>query len=210
MNERLTRDEVVRTARVLLDGGGLPALGMRRIASELGVQQSALYWHFENKQALLAALADDIVAEVAPTPDGPWPQRLVALCLRVRDVLLAHRDGAELVSTAIAFRLGGGTIASLLDAELAEAGASAAQQRTAATVLLHYLLGAIGDEQQHRQAAALGAIERRTNDTDPSVDVFVRGVELIVAGLEAQLGRDPDRASPHVPVHRRASATSSD
>jgi AcrR family transcriptional regulator len=197
MSERLTRSEVVRAARALLDGGGLPALGMRRIAAELGVQQSALYWHFENKQALLAALADDIISGVEPVGAGDWPTGVVELCRRLRAAMLDHQDGAELVSTAIAFRLGAGSVAALLEAELRGAGAGTEPTTTAAAVLLHYLLGFTMDEQQHRQAAALGAIERVDVDEGASTVRFVRGVDLIVSGLRVT-AIDPtvDRGGP--------------
>ena len=198
MADRLTKEAVVDVARALLDAGGLPALGMRRIATELGVQPSALYWHFENKQALLAALADDIVAGVEPTTRGDWHARVVALCLRLRAALLAHRDGAELVSTAIAFRLGADAITEMLDAELAAAGATPARRATASAVLLHYLLGATNDEQQQRQAAALGVIDAPPDDRT-SNDRFVRGVELILAGLTT---------TSSSPAKRRGRATS--
>lgn len=207
MNERLTRLEVVRAARALLDAGGLPALGMRRIAGELGVQQSALYWHFENKQALLAALADDIVSAVEPVVGGDWPTAVVEVCLRLRAALLDHQDGAELVSTAIAFRLGAASVTALLEAELAGAGAGPQPTSTAAAVLLHYLLGFTNDEQQHRQAAALGAIQPSDVDETASTERFVRGVNLIIDGLRvATPDRAPGRrtAAPRGSAARRA------
>ena len=39
--------------------GGLPAVSLRRIASNLGVTAPALYAHFESKDALLAAIAEE-------------------------------------------------------------------------------------------------------------------------------------------------------
>ena len=58
---KLSPDDVVTAALDILDRQGLPDLTMRRVASALDVQASALYWHFPNKQTLLAALADRIV-----------------------------------------------------------------------------------------------------------------------------------------------------
>ena len=46
----------------ILDEYGLPDLTMRRLAGALDVQASALYWHFPNKQTLLAELANRILA----------------------------------------------------------------------------------------------------------------------------------------------------
>ena len=56
------REDVVGRALAVLDDHGLADLTMRRLGSELGVQPSALYHHFANKQALLAAVADEILA----------------------------------------------------------------------------------------------------------------------------------------------------
>jgi len=64
MTDRITQEDIVRVCLTLLAAGGLHALAMRRIAGELGIQQSALYWHFDNKQQLLAAVADEIVSPV--------------------------------------------------------------------------------------------------------------------------------------------------
>jgi AcrR family transcriptional regulator len=57
---RLDREIVVRTAMDLADREGLDSLTIRRLASELGVTPMALYWHFEDKQALLDALSDQL------------------------------------------------------------------------------------------------------------------------------------------------------
>ena len=51
---RLRREHVVDEAIALLDADGLDALTMRKLATRLGVQAGALYWHFASKQALLA------------------------------------------------------------------------------------------------------------------------------------------------------------
>jgi AcrR family transcriptional regulator len=188
MAERITRSDVVQAALALLDEGGFPALAMRRIAAELGVQQSALYWHFESKQALLAAVADKILADVAPTMGRTWKGRVRSLAAQLRAALLFHQDGAELVATSLAFRLGGAETLAMLRRELAASGASPSAVDTAATVLVHFILGFVTDEQQRRQAAALGAIRTEPSATPAtSATRFERGVDLIIVGLERQV-----------------------
>lgn len=59
-NSRLDRAFVVGVAMGLADREGLEAVTIRRLASELGVTPMALYWHFEDKQALLDALSDQL------------------------------------------------------------------------------------------------------------------------------------------------------
>lgn len=59
-NSRLDRAFVVGVAMSLADREGLEAVTIRRLASELSVTPMALYWHFEDKQALLDALSDQL------------------------------------------------------------------------------------------------------------------------------------------------------
>jgi TetR/AcrR family transcriptional regulator, tetracycline repressor protein len=203
MTDRVTQGDIVDTALALLAAGGLHALAMRRIAAELGVQQSALYWHFDNKQQLLAAVADRIVAPVEADTGRNWRRRVETLASRLRTELLRFPDGAELVATTIAFRLGAHQPSRQLAAELERAGLSAADAKVAASVLLHFVLGYTTDEQQHHQAAALGAIERDQGHAghaghaggvgEPGAgasadDRFLAGVRLIVAGVAVQVG----------------------
>ncbi len=62
---RYHRSDIVERAVGILDMYGLPDMSMRRIASELGLQPSALYHHFANKQVLLAAVADELLVRGA-------------------------------------------------------------------------------------------------------------------------------------------------
>ncbi|MDZ7677378.1 MAG: TetR family transcriptional regulator [Acidimicrobiales bacterium] len=189
MTDRITPADVVGVALELLAHGGLHALAMRRIATELGVQQSALYWHFDNKQQLLAAVADQVVAPVSVPASADWSTRVEALASRLRDELLRYPDGAELVATAFAFRLGARQPFRQFADELAGGGLGLDDAEIAASVLLHFVLGYVTDEQQHHQAAALGAIDPAGDghDTQSTHDRFVRALRLIVSGIDAQL-----------------------
>lgn len=188
MTDRLTSDDIVGAALDLLSEGGLHALAMRRIAARLGVQQSALYWHVENKQQLLAAVADRLVSPVdVPTTlrPGDLSARVVSLAQALRHELLRYPDGAELVATAYAFRLGSQRPFRQLVDEFQAGGVGDEDAEIAATVVLHFVLGYVMDEQQHRQAAALGAIERSTDDPTGTArdERFLRGLTLIVSGV---------------------------
>ncbi|MFC6344543.1 TetR family transcriptional regulator, partial [Nocardioides hankookensis] len=65
---RYHREDVVDRALVVLDTYGLADLTMRRLGTELGVQPSALYHHFPNKQRLLAAVAYEVLARGRRAP----------------------------------------------------------------------------------------------------------------------------------------------
>lgn len=156
-----TRDDVVRGALRVLDAYGLEFCSMRRVAAELGVQPSALYHHVPDKQTLLGLMGDRIVADVLVDAD------LAASCARLREAMLAVRDGAEVVATTAAFRLG----AFALEAALAERS-----DPDVARTLLLYVVGHTQATQLHRQAAAVGIVEA-DHDLDAS---FERGLAIIL------------------------------
>ena len=178
---RYHRDEVAARALELLDQLGLPDLTMRRLGAELGVQPSALYHHFRDKQTLLAAAADTLLARLAPAPAGPWEDAVVAVCGDLREVLLSVRDGAELAATVWSFGLGAAAPYDLLLARLKDGGLGALAP-VATRTLLHFVYGHAVDEQTRLQAAEAGAIEdaglREPADFDTGLGIVVAGIGL--------------------------------
>ena len=99
----LTKAAIVQAALDLLDEAGMDGLTVRALASRLGVQAPALYWHVRNKQALLDEMATQIwrrIGEVmAGLPAGlPWREVMATYAATVRGELLRHRDGAKAFS----------------------------------------------------------------------------------------------------------------
>ncbi|MER5326038.1 TetR/AcrR family transcriptional regulator [Streptosporangium roseum] len=90
--EKLTRQAVIERALRLADTEGLPAVTIRRLATELGVAPTALYWHVKNKDELLSALADRLLAALVADmdPDRPWNQRLRAMVTTLVEQTRAH------------------------------------------------------------------------------------------------------------------------
>ena len=92
------RADVVERAIGVLDAAGLEGLSMRRLAADLGVQVGALYHHFDNKAALLAAVAEEILRRGSrPAEVVAWDAELQLLCVGLRDAMRRHRDGAALI-----------------------------------------------------------------------------------------------------------------
>lgn len=183
---RHSRDDVARTALRLLDDVGLPDLTMRRLAAALDVQPSALYHHFPNKQALLAELADRIVAaRPVAAASGDWAADVRAASAALRDCLLAYRDGAEVVSSTLSMGLGADAALERLTRAVAAGGFDEPTARHAATALLHFVLGHVSHEQQRLQYDSVGVVVPGGPDT--SADAFVFGVELLVDGLRARV-----------------------
>ena len=190
---RYRREEIVAKAVEALDAYGLADLTMRRLGTELGVQPSALYHHFANKQTLLAAMADEILVRASWPTEGDWMDRAGAICLVLRDQLLAYRDGAELVATVHAFGLGATQPVGLLSAALDE-GAIGALGPTAVRTLLHFVYGHAVDEQTHLQAAAAGAIDDTATSGDGrDGDDFATGLGIVIAGIQVMRAVSPSR-----------------
>lgn len=191
---RHTRDDVARAALRILDDDGLPELTMRRLAAALDLQPSALYWHFPNKQSLLADLADRIVAQPAPPRTGRDASHTHGAAAALRDAVLAYRDGAEVVSSTLALGLGSTTAHDRLTAAIVADGYDADLAARAATVLLHFVIGHVSHEQQRMQYDSLGVVVPAAGlspqNGGDTADEFAFGVELFVGGLE-RLRRDP-------------------
>lgn len=141
------RADVVRHAIDVLDQHGLADLSMRRIAADLGVRPSALYHHFPDKRALLAAVADEVLARGRrPTEVLTWDGELRLVCVELRDAMLAHRDGARLIAAVHA----AGTGALEPEARMADAllrgGADERLARVGARTLLHYVFAHVDDD----------------------------------------------------------------
>src|SRR5690242_1354953 len=64
VREPLSRERVLAAAVALADAEGVPALTMRRLAGELGVEAMSLYYHLPGKTGLLDGLVETVVAEV--------------------------------------------------------------------------------------------------------------------------------------------------
>lgn len=200
---RYRREDIIAAACTLLNEGGLASLTMRRLAAHLDVQPSALYWHFADKQTLLAAMSSHILAAASNTASAldegaaalPWEDRIRRAATEVRAYLMAYTDGAELVSSSLAL----GRVKLPLRAQLADAlrieGASESVIDLIASTLGHYVVGATFHEQQRQSMAALETASEANADRtteeltlqEQAAREFTQGVELFIAGAAVLL-----------------------
>jgi AcrR family transcriptional regulator len=61
---RLTRESIVAAAREVVAADGVRGLSLRPLAASLGVTAPALYAHFDSKESLLAAVAEEEFASL--------------------------------------------------------------------------------------------------------------------------------------------------
>lgn len=189
---QLHRTDVVDGAIAILDQYGLADLTMRRLAGSLHVQPGALYWHFPNKQALLGAVADRILAPMDEAVEATeWSSQITELAHRLRSCLLTYRDGAELVSSTYASRLTTSKGRERLASAAIRAGMTREEADLAAFTLLYYVLGQTVDEQSRIQMDSAGALTEENSPLHDTVDATARfdfGLQLFVSGVRHLLG----------------------
>lgn len=90
---RLDRDVILEAAQQIVGSEGLAKLTMRRIGTELGVDPTAVYRHFRNKDELLNCLAERIFStEPAIAPTQSWQDQLRAHARHAFERYRAHPD----------------------------------------------------------------------------------------------------------------------
>jgi TetR/AcrR family transcriptional regulator, tetracycline repressor protein len=157
----LTKDGIVAAALDALDETGLDGLTVRVVATRLGVQPPALYWHFASKQELIDEMATQIwrqvAAELGALPaDIAWDEAMTAFARITRQAMLSRRDGAKMVSGTYL------TDVSLLRQQEAGLAGMLGQGFTIATatqayqLLYSFIVGFCIEEQAVSQAAAAG------------------------------------------------------
>jgi TetR/AcrR family tetracycline transcriptional repressor len=195
---RRSRDDVADMALHLLDEYGLPHLTMRHLATALGVQPSALYWHFPNKQALLAAVGERILAPMSEEPIGSLSMHEAVLLVggRLRECLLAYRDASELVSSSLALGLVSSPVRpTLLEvARLHDVPDVLAE--VAAETVMHFVMGFTFHEQQRLAASRLGLLEEPVASSMETVRAgspvggdFTEALTMIAHGLEVSIAQ---------------------
>jgi len=89
----LSRERVLRAAVKVADEGGIEAVTMRRLASEVGAEPMSLYYHVANKEAVLDGVVDALVEEIEEAAGGfAVPPQLADWKAAVRDRILLARQ----------------------------------------------------------------------------------------------------------------------
>lgn len=207
----MTRRTVVEQALALADADGLDAVTFRRLAEQLGVTPMALYWHVKNKDELLAAMSDQLLAEVRPhrDPDQPWQVQLRTMAMSLTRVMRAHPSAPTLLAAADKSEVEGLTRATETAlALLRQAGFTLQEGFLIAKHLMHSAIGLVAqhpdctpgttDEERRQHKLALQAlpadlypnIVRCAAEEDLDPDAYIEfGIDLLMAGIEAMAGQ---------------------
>lgn len=180
----VSRDAIVAAALEILDSYGLADLSMRRIADALGVQAATIYWHYANKQTLLAGVSDAILAEQLPPLSDDVADGLGEWARDLREVLLAHRDAAELVAATLAVGLGERVPDDDAVSLLMDAGWPEADAQRATRAITHFVLGHVMTEQTRQNLLLLGVLEPGSATLDETG--FDVGLSMLTDGALAR------------------------
>lgn len=95
----LTRELIVSAALRIVDGEGMEALSMRRLAADLGVRGASIYHHFAGKDEILGAIVEQINGAIDLGDAGPgWETALTSYAYQLRALLVQHPHVVEVLA----------------------------------------------------------------------------------------------------------------
>lgn len=226
--EALTRERIVEAAVELLDTAGEGGLTFRALSERLATGPGALYWHVANKDELLAAATDAVIAGALTGPPATARQTpreaLHAVALALYDVIDAHPWLAPQLTTQLSRRPWGPVTPRIIESlgrPVHDLGVPEDAWFTVGSVLMHYILGAAGQNAANARglgpgadrAAVLDAVSATWQDLDPDAYPFTRAVaaqvrehddrEQYLAGIDLVLaGVTATRPGPPPPARR--------
>jgi TetR/AcrR family transcriptional regulator, tetracycline repressor protein len=172
------QQRIIAAARTLIEAGGVEALSMRKLAAEVGVAPTAIYWHVGSREDLLNAVLDSMIADLPPiAARGGSPRaRLASVARSIRDQVRAttptQQLAAELGRTAeLSFP---GQVA--LAREMQAAGVTGSDAAQAVRAVLFLVGGFIllEDNFAHRQHGSRTTQELWQALDDPGIDPALR------------------------------------
>ena len=172
------QERIVAAARALIDAGGVEALSMRKLAAEVGVAPTAIYWHVGSREDLLNAVLDSMIADLPPVAArGSSPRaRLASVARSIRDQVRATTPAQQLAAEL-------GRTAELsfpaqvaLTREMQAAGITGSDAAQAVRAVLFLVGGFIllEDNFAHRQPGSRTTQELWQTLDDPGIDPALR------------------------------------
>ncbi|MEJ2859948.1 TetR/AcrR family transcriptional regulator [Actinomycetospora flava] len=206
--EALTRGRIVEVAVELLDTDGEGGLTFRALARALATGAGAIYWHVANKDELLAAATDAVVADALATESAGDPaDRVRAVALGLFDAIDEHPWVAGQLS-ASSWQATSPRIFEIVGRQVRDLGVPHARWFTVTSVLVQYVLGAAAQNAANARILGpdvdrdefLGAVSTTWEELDPDEYAFTRtvaeqmrshddreqflaGIDLVLAGI---------------------------
>lgn len=211
---RLSRERIIEAAVALLDAEGVDGLSMRRLAARVGAGTMSLYEYVTCKEDVLDLALDAAMAEIELEEDGGahWRDALARQATRARAVMRRHAWTTALLGTRPL--LGPNSLArsERFYSALTGAGLEGPRLIAAVSSVFSYVHGYVaaenawrswvrgpGEETELRRRAQdllaehadrYPALARHAQLGNADFDEgFALGLEIILDGVEAQLGR---------------------
>ena len=191
-SDALSKERIVEAAIALLDAHGEGALTFRALTAHLETGSGAIYWHVANKDELLAATTNALIAQVmAKVARGGKPREAIrSIALGVFDAIDAHpwmgaqlsREPWQSAMVQILEGIGG---------QLQALGVPKRAQFDCASALVNYILGLAG-----QYAAGARLLPRGTDRT-----AFLRTVAARWAQLDAAKHPFMHQVAAQLPKH---------
>ena len=201
----LNPQAVAEAATRLIDAEGIDDFSMRRLGQRLGVEAMALYNHFEDKEAILDAVADLTLARLpVPAGKGSWRNRIKGVCRAVRELARQHPNVFRVAFTRPAVPKAALPAVEGILAAFADAGLDPDGQASAYHACNLYVRGfCLWEIEQSRRPPDVRAHEIPSVNGDyprvsaakqpifaPDLDrEFEAGLDMILRGLAARNGR---------------------
>ncbi|MEU0492516.1 TetR/AcrR family transcriptional regulator C-terminal domain-containing protein [Nocardiopsis sp. NPDC006139] len=199
----LSRERIVAATIALLDREGAPALTMRKVAAELGVHATSLYWYVERREDLVDLAVDEILAAAAaalPGPDEPWDTAVKETARRFYSALTAHTWAAEFAGSRPLIGPNAVALSRRVIAALERSGEDEEAQAVAIRAVANQILGAATTtvamratrssapevHEEARAAAVSGSDALAVENA-----YFDQGIDLLLEGIRARRGPSP-------------------
>jgi len=92
-SEPVTADQILETAARLIDVDGVETFSMRRLAEQLGVAVTSIYWHVGGRDKLFDSLVEGLLGQMAHLPvDGENPVDRIASIARSQRRMLIEKQ----------------------------------------------------------------------------------------------------------------------
>lgn len=201
----LSRETLVALAHRYVADNGLDALTMRRLAAAADVTPGALYKHFRDRKDLQRAMADAIYATIDLSDidtTHPTSQQVKDCCQRMRQAMLAFRDGGRVIAGSYAPLAATLNLSATLLTLLESVTAPPHSPGQLAALLRSYTTGFVIDEQAYLELKTTGEwdelvgqievnVHHRPPDADDLVAIltgdrdqrFDTGLDMILTGL---------------------------
>lgn len=208
---QVTSERIVEVAVSILDGGGLEALTMRRVAEQLGVVAPSLYWHVKTKDDIIDLAVDYCFAETdAPTgsQQDDWRSCIEAIALAWRSTLVEHPWIAPVAASRPSFGPSYLDQLELVMSTLHRAGFVGSELSAAMWTLHNLIFGSASTEatlniSEHDREVGQALLQEQADryptlaghrylDDDDWLGDFTRGLAYFLDGLEFRIRTRPE------------------